>query len=603
MSAPQIFDHRYEIERRLGSGGMATVYQARDTRLNRPVAIKVLHPQYAADEQFLRRFIHEAESAARLNHPNIVQIFDVGEDKGQHYIVMEYINGSDLKKIITTEGPLSIERTFRLVEEVARALEVAHQSGMVHRDVKPQNILVDHHDQANLSDFGIAKSDRSSAYTDPGTTFGTADYISPEQAQGLGSTPRSDIYSLGVVTYEMLTGKLPFEGDTPLAVAMKHVQTTPPSLRQWVPSIPPQLEAIVLQALSKDPQQRPASAREFAEMLRAYRSFGSQATTAQPTVPRQQSNPDRTTVMNPNQVRQPPRSVPPPATPRQQPQQAPRQQPQAMPQRDSGGCGVFVLGLLLLVGIGALLFVLFNTDLINNIQQALGSSGTAPTAPVGAEPTATVELIEVPNLVGLEEAAALALLNQQGFRENRNEPRSDASVPRAHVIEQAFNAGTLLPRGSVVSFTLSLGPSIIELPDLSRVSYDVAAEQLRALGLNPQRREEPNREIQSGFVVRQNPAAGLRLEQGTSVELVVSLGDVVEFPALIGLQRTEAERMLASRDDLILDIIDEQGPDQIPDFESIRPNQVVSATANGQPIENGFYVPRGSRIVLGVRQP
>ncbi|HEY1015564.1 MAG TPA: protein kinase, partial [Herpetosiphonaceae bacterium] len=279
QSQPRVLNNRFQLDRKLGQGGMATVYLGRDLRLGRPVAVKILHGQYAGDDQFLRRFKHEADAAAQLGHPNIVRVYDVGSDGDLHYIVMEYINGADLKEIISREAPLAIPRTLKLVQQIAEALEAAHRSGLVHRDIKPQNVLVDGEDQVHLSDFGIAKSDRSSAYTDPGTTFGTADYLAPEQAQGLGATPRSDIYALGVVTYEMLTGRLPFAGDTPLAVAMQHVQSPPPPPRQFNPAIPPQLEAIVLQAMAKDPNQRPASARAFAELLRTYRERGNQQTT------------------------------------------------------------------------------------------------------------------------------------------------------------------------------------------------------------------------------------------------------------------------------------------------------------------------------------
>ncbi len=620
---PKILGGRFVIERRLGRGGMATVYLARDQRLNRQVAIKILHNQFASDDQFLRRFKHEADSAARLNHPNIVRVYDVGNEGNLQYIVMEYIEGADLKEIIALEGPLPVNRTIRLVQQIAEALEVAHQAGMVHRDVKPQNVLVDRNDQVHLGDFGIAKSDRSSAYTDPGTTFGTADYLAPEQAQGLGATPRSDVYSLGVVTYEMLTGRLPFTGDTPLAVAMQHVQSAPPPPRQFNPAIPPQLETIVLRALSKDPEQRPASARQFAELLRTYRERGDQPTMAVPAQPhpaqsqpyRTPSQPDAPTVINPDtydaygnqaQASRPAR----PSQPRRQPLNVPpplaQDTPDGPPKRRSGGCGMFVLAFLLLIGIAGLLYVALFTDLIPQVQQLFGGSGNTAAQPTATtppgEPTPTVELVAAPNLIGLTENEALSLIQQQGFREFRNPPRTD-QAPRATVIEQAIAPDTLVPKGSVITFTLSLGPEQVELPDLTRQSFDSAAGQLAVLGLQVRKVEEPSTAIQQGFVIRQNPNPQLKVDKGSTVELVVSLGDVIRFPGVIGLSREQAVALIRENPDLILDVVDEQGPDQIPNFDQVQPNQVVSATANGQPVENGFFVPRGSRIVLGVRRP
>ena len=623
---PRILNNRFELDRKLGQGGMATVYLARDLRLNRPVAIKVLHGQYAADEQFLRRFKHEADAAAQLGHPNIVRVYDVGNDGDLHYIVMEYIAGSDLKEIIALQAPLAVGRTLKLVQQIAEALEVAHRSGLVHRDVKPQNVLIDGEDRVHLSDFGIAKSDRSSAYTDPGTTFGTADYLAPEQAQGLGATPRSDVYALGVVTYEMLTGRLPFSGDTPLAVAMQHVQSPPPPPRQFNPAIPPQLEAIILGAMSKDPNQRPQSARAFAEQLRTYRERGSQPTTGVPTVgaptvqPAGRSGPDAPTVINPpDAVVRTPRpvtparqSAPPPSRAergqqyRHEPPPLAPQQPVVVqePARRSG-CGFFIVGLLLLVGIAGLIYALMFTDALATIQQAFGggSGGVATVAPTApAEATATVQLVEVPALIGLTEQEALDQLAGLGFKEKRNAPRSDLA-PRATVIEQDVAAGTLLPQGSEVPFTLSLGPEQVDVPDVTRQQIEPATAALSDAGFVVQQTGVPSTDIPAGFVISQNPPGNVKLAQGSTIEIVVSLGDVVQFPNVIGTQRASAVDTIRNTDGLRMDVVDEQGADRLPGFDSIPANQVVSATANGQPVENGQFVPRGSTIILGVRKP
>ncbi|WP_110518556.1 Stk1 family PASTA domain-containing Ser/Thr kinase [Herpetosiphon llansteffanensis] len=599
---PRILNNRYQLERKLGQGGMATVYLGRDLRLNRPVAIKVLHGQYASDEQFLRRFKHEADAAAQLGHPNIVRVYDIGAEGDFHYIVMEYVEGTDLKEIIELQAPLPVPRTLAIVRQIAEALQAAHDSGLVHRDVKPQNVLIDSNDYARLSDFGIAKSKQSSALTDPGTTFGTADYLAPEQAQGLGATPLSDVYALGVLTYEMLTGRLPFSGDSPLAVALQHIQAVPPALRNYNPSIPPQLEAIVLQAMSKDPAQRPQSARAFAELLRLYRERGNQATMAVPSANagRLASN------QEPAEVRPSRQQPAPQARPRQN--YAPplaAQQPVPMnsstAKRQSSGCGLWVVAILLLVGIGGLTYVLMFTDVLDSISQAFGGKQVTQVVPTG-EPTPAPEMVEVPPLVGKSESEVLALLKELELGEQRKAPRNDLA-PAATVIEQDIAPGTKVAKGTVIPFTLSLGPAQVEIDDVTRQQFEVASDTLTRAGFKVIRKDAPNQTIPAGFVLSQNPPAGLKLAQGSEIELVVSIGDMVTFPDIIGRKRADAEAILAGRSDLRLDIIDEQGPDLIPNFDSVEPNTVVSATANGQPVENGNFIPRNSVIVIGVRRP
>src|SRR5215216_6766715 len=282
----KILNDRYELEQKIGEGGMARVYRGRDLRLNRQVAIKVLHSHYASDTNFLQRFHHEAQAAANLRHPNIVDVYDVGQDGDTHYIVMEYVAGSDLKALLMRSGALPIEQAVYVSECAANGLDAAHRVGLVHRDIKPQNIIVGPGGQVKITDFGIAKSALSTAMTETGVTFGTADYISPEQARGQPATPRSDIYSLGVTLYEMLTGRLPFTGDSAIGVAMQHVSAEPPPPRMYAPRIPAQLEALVLRALSKDPAQRPATGREFARQIQNYRNVGEQDTIVRPVAPR-----------------------------------------------------------------------------------------------------------------------------------------------------------------------------------------------------------------------------------------------------------------------------------------------------------------------------
>lgn len=275
---------RYEILAVIGAGGMSTVFRAHDQRLGRDVAIKILHAQFAADSDFVERFRQEAEFAAGLSaHPNIVSIFDVGEDGDIRYMVMELIEGRNLKDLIRAEAPLSTERAFAIGQAIASALAFAHQRGLIHRDVKPQNILVSPDGSVHVADFGIARSDASSQVTRTGVVLGTAQYLSPEQAQGQSAGAASDIYALGIVLFEMLTGKLPFEADNALAVAMKQVHELPPSPNKLNPDISPGAAAVVLRALNKDPAERYRSAAEFGlAMQQQEPPTVEQATTVQP---------------------------------------------------------------------------------------------------------------------------------------------------------------------------------------------------------------------------------------------------------------------------------------------------------------------------------
>lgn len=265
---------RYRVGRRLGEGGMAIVYAGHDLSLGRDVAIKTLRPQFAADRSFRARFAREGRAAASLSHPNIIDVFDVGEEDDTPYLVMELIRGQPLKAIIAAEAPFHPDDVAELLEQVGGALDYAHAKGYVHRDVKPGNILVDEHGRARIVDFGIAKGLADSDLTETGGGFGTVGYLSPEQAEGLMATPASDIYSLGVVAFEMLTGQLPFRADTPVAVAMRHVNDPAPPPSRVVSGIPTRVDDVVLRALDKVPTRRWASAGAFAQAMRSWRRVG-----------------------------------------------------------------------------------------------------------------------------------------------------------------------------------------------------------------------------------------------------------------------------------------------------------------------------------------
>src|SRR5665213_2420465 len=284
VEEPRLYSGRYQVTHLIARGGMAMVYRAQDTLLNRPVAIKTLYPELSADPQFVEGFRREAQAAANLSHPNIVPVFDWGEDNGTYFIVMEFVDGRALSSILRTAGPLHPDRAAEIAADVAGALAYAHRHGVVHRDVKPGNVLITEEGTIKVTDFGIARAvNTEESLTQTGAVMGTATYFSPEQAEGMGVDSRSDIYSLGVVIFEMVTGRPPFLGDTPVAVASKHVREHPPAPREVNPGVPPDLEAIILKCLAKSPDHRYATGDDLRVDLLRFREGRAVGATSPPT--------------------------------------------------------------------------------------------------------------------------------------------------------------------------------------------------------------------------------------------------------------------------------------------------------------------------------
>lgn len=286
MDQPVVLNNRYKLIARLGAGGMANVWKAQDLALGRPVAVKILHDALTGDPEFLHRFDREAHAAANLTHPNVVTVHDVGQDHETHYIVMEYVDGEDLKAVIRREAPMPVERALDLAIQICAGVGYAHRAGFVHCDVKPQNVLITADGRVKVADFGIARALSSATlYTQTDMVWGSPHYFSPEQAAGEPPTPASDVYSIGVVLFEMLTGRTPFEADNPTALALMHLRDTPPLVTQFNPQVPVALEQIVTKLLAKEPAARYRTADQLARILESYIRQGRQSTQAQPPAP------------------------------------------------------------------------------------------------------------------------------------------------------------------------------------------------------------------------------------------------------------------------------------------------------------------------------
>jgi eukaryotic-like serine/threonine-protein kinase len=432
-----VLDDRYDVVRPLGSGGMGEVYLARDRVLGRDVALKVLRRQYAGDEEFAERFKREAMSAASLSHPNIVQVYDRGEtEEGYSYIAMEYVPGGTLKERISREGPLEAADAAQLGAQVAEALGAAHDRGMVHRDIKPQNVLLTSRGGAKVADFGIARAGSSATISRTGSVMGTAGYMSPEQALGKPATPKSDLYSLGVVLYEALTGELPYTADNPIAVSMKHVNEPLRPPIELNPRIPRGMNAIVTKLLAKDPEDRYADADELADDLwRVNR--GLKPVSAGVGRKRGQIT-QRNTLASTNVTNKMPRPRPGPV---------PHRRRRRLP--------------WLLVALAAILFAL---GTLGSVQAVLGPDATfgwldvfrgeqrSPGQPAGPEK------VKVPEVDGLTRSLAQKRLTDAGLAVGQVSSFPSDSVAAGRVLEPGIAAGTPVDPGTDVNLTISSGP-------------------------------------------------------------------------------------------------------------------------------------------------
>jgi eukaryotic-like serine/threonine-protein kinase len=498
----RLFDGRYRIVRRIGAGGMARVFLAEDVDLHRDVAIKVLHERFAEDEQFIERFSREARAAAGLNHPNIVAVYDRGQTEGSYYIAMEYLDGDTLKDVITRQGPIPAKRAIDIALQLLAALRFAHRREVIHRDVKPQNVMVLRDGRVKVADFGIARAGDSDM-TEAGSIVGTAQYLSPEQARGQHVGPESDLYSVGVVLYEMLTGRVPFNGDSAVAIAMKHVQEPPTPPSRIEPSIPPELEAIVMRALQKDAARRYHSADEMGlDLDRVRKGLGVSPATTAMAAGDAYADAGRTMV-----------SAPPP----------PRPGNAAAAPRRTWPWIVVVALLASVAGLAA--YVLLG------LGDGGGSASTTEATTAAEQP--------VPEILGFPVDGATEILEKEGFEVVP--VRRFSRRPKDTVIKVEPAEGTLAPPGSEVTITISDGIEQVEVPDVVGRQYDNVEPVLTAAGFKVTRRTRASDDVPAGEVLSQDPTGGTKADKGSEVILVVSKGKAqVTVPNVINQSEGDA---------------------------------------------------------------
>lgn len=498
-----VFGRRYRVIEKIGSGGMADVYKAVDEVLGRTVAVKVLHSRYASDPTFVARFRQEAQAAANLSHPNIVNMYDWGRENDTYYIVMEYVKGTDLKTLITEKGPLDPKKAAEYAAQVCSALAVAHGYDIIHRDIKPHNIVLTPDGTVKVMDFGIARAGNTTL-TQTGSVLGTAQYISPEQAQGRPLSPASDLYSLGATLYEMVTGRPPFEGETPVATALKQVNEEPIPPRQIRPSIPPELEAVILRAMQKDPADRYRSATEMREdLLRVARGQEPEGGLYAGGSPQQGETrvlpaAERSAAMRPGEG-------PDIRTPRKR--------------KMSPWAWAAIVAAVLAIAVG--------------IAYALGAFGGGT--------------VVVPSVTGLTEEEARAELEAAGLTLGLVGTENSDTVPVGRIISQDPPAGEEVEEGTAVNIVVSLGVEEVIVPDLTNYQEKAAIEALKAgeeLEYDHTEWENSN-EVPKGLVIRTEPAAGAKVPKGTPVVLYVSAGvEQAKLPDVTGLSLAKAQAEL-----------------------------------------------------------
>lgn len=495
----KLLGSRYEIIEKIGNGGMATVYKAKDLVLKRYVAVKILREEYTTDNEFIKRFNTEAESAASLTHPNIVSVYDVGKEGNLYYIVMELIKGKTLKEIIVEDGRMGWKWSVKIAKQIAQALETAHRNNIIHRDIKPHNIIITEDGTAKVTDFGIAKAVSNSTITAFGTTIGSVHYFSPEHARGGYTDAKSDLYSLGVVLYEMVTGRVPFDADTPVSVALKHMQEKPVPPIELNPAIPQSLNDLILKAMEKDPNMRYSTATEMIEDLDKILK-----------------NPEAEVgVVDKSQARA-------------------RRIQQEDNQTNQSKFAKFKKYLEEHKGVKiALIVAIFLIVFIASIGITLGVLNSGKPKD-----------ILLPNFTNLTLDEAKAKAEEVKLNLNVSEEKYDVQIEEGKIISQdpKYQPNFTVKEGSTVNVVVSKGQEIVKVTKLVGKTKDEARKELKDLGLEMEIEEVNSDDVEPGIVIEQDKQEGEEVLAGTKIKLKVSLGiEKVEVPDLTRLSEDEAK--------------------------------------------------------------
>jgi beta-lactam-binding protein with PASTA domain/predicted Ser/Thr protein kinase len=602
---------RYQVITRIASGGMGEVYRAHDAVLARDVALKVLHPQLAGDRGFVERFRREARAAAVLNHPNVVGVYDWGSTEGTYFMVMEYVQGTNLRTILGEYGRLEPAQVVEICLQVLTALDHAHGHGIVHRDVKPENILIARDGTVKVADFGLARAYADSYVSQAeGTVTGTVQYLAPEQIQGEAADPRTDLYAVGVVVFELLTGRAPFAGETSLSIAYQHLAARVPAPSAAVPTVSPSLDQVVLHSTEKDRDNRPPSARSMREeVARA----GAEAQPAPRVAELAAQIPSMELVSTERADTVTfPRSV------------SPRVRRSRQRRTLLGLIGILLM--LGLVGWAVWTYAIPHYSTVPNViglsqrdaearlEQAglkvrIGDGEYSTSVPDGAivttrpptgveirkgdevvlVPSLGPQLLLVPEVVGMSEQAATRKLEDAGFQVDVQRAFDDG-VPKGDVIRQSPAPNQRIEQGETVTITVSRGPTPVEIPNLAGRPSEDARDTLVALGFKVKQKEEFSTEFANGEVIRTQPPAGEKAPRGSTVTMVVSKGPrTFPMPNVVGMTREEAISELESLG-LVVEVV------VVPNNDP--PNTVVYQ----DPIP-GDTVEQGQTVTLYVTYP
>ena len=522
-----ILGGRYELLEKIGEGGMSEVYKARCNKLNRFVAVKILKKQFADNEDISQKFKREATAIANLSDTNIVNVLDVGTQDNMDYIVMEYVSGKTLKELINYSGKLSYNTAIKIALQIAKALDCAHRNNIIHRDIKPQNILVTEDGEVKVSDFGIAKSTDSQTITNTTSIIGSAHYLSPEQAKGTYIDFRSDLYSFGIVLYEMVTGRLPFEGDSPVTVALKHLQEEPVPPKNINPAIPDSLNKLILKAIQKEPIKRYQNAKEIIQDLQKI-----------------QENPDVIIGQNKSNIDNDSTIVMTPINTNNTSHISKLEDDyyddedyddyddeEDKPKKKKNKTGLKKT----LIVIGAILAILL-----------LGSVGFFLAGGAGV-----TNEVEVPNIVGKLTDDVKNQVEQLGLKlEVKSTEKSDELENT--ILEIDPKAGTKVKKGSVINAIVSAGEEQIEMPDLRTYERTNIEKTLKAKNLNNYEiTEEYSDEVEKGYLIKQSPDAGTKVSKNTEIKIIVSKGPETKFVDIVdvtGKTLSEAKELLKGLD-------------------------------------------------------